>query len=65
MCHSIIELHKKIETQIIQIFDNTNKLKEKQIKSKSHLQTFIDGVNFITMKFDKYEQERKERRNHK
>ena len=47
--------------QITQIFDNTNELKEKQIKGKSHLQELSDAVDFITKKFDKYEQERKER----
>ena len=52
---------KKMEKQITQIFDNTNELNEKQIKGKSHLQELSDAVNFITKKFDKYEQERKER----
>ena len=61
MCHNIIKLHKKIEKQITQIFDNTNELKEKQIKGESHLQELSDAVDFITKKFDKYEQERKER----
>ena len=37
------------------------KRKEKQIKGKSHLQELSDAVDFITKKFDKYEQERKER----
>ena len=61
MCHNIIELHKKIENQITQIFDNTNQLKEKQIKGESHLQELSDAVDFITKKFDKCEEERKER----
>ena len=43
------------------IFDKTNKLKEKQIESQSHLQELSDAVDFITKKFDTYEQERKER----
>ena len=43
------------------MFDNTNELKEKQIKSESHLQELSDAVDFITKKFDKYEQEKKER----
>ena len=47
------------------MFDNTNELKEKQIKSESHLQELSDAVDFITKKFDKYEQEKKERRNRK
>ena len=41
------ELHKKIEKQITQIFDNTNELKEKQIKDESHLQELSDAVDFI------------------
>ena len=52
---------KKVEKQITQIFDNTNELKEKQIKGESHLQELSDAVDFITKKFDKYEQERKGR----
>ena len=50
-----------MEKQVTQIFDNTNELKEKQIKGESHLQELSDAVDFITKKFDKYEQERKER----
>ena len=52
---------KKMEKQITQIFDNTNELNEKQIKGKSYLRELSDAVDFITKKFDKYEQERKER----
>ena len=52
---------KKMENQITQIFDNTNKLKEKQIKGESHLQELSDAVDFVTKKFDKYEHERKKR----
>ena len=62
MCQNIIELHKKkIEKQITQILDNTNELKEIKMKGESHLQELSDAVDFITKKFDKYEQERKER----
>ena len=61
MCHNVIELHKKIEKRKTHIFDNTNDLKEKRIKGESHLQELTDVVCFITQKFDKYEQERKER----
>ena len=52
---------KKIEKQITHIFDNTNKLKEKNIKGKSHLQKLSNAVDFITKKFGKYKQELKER----
>ena len=61
MCHNVIELHKKIEKRKTHIFDNTNDLKEKRIKGESHLQELSDVVCFIIQKFDKYEQERKER----
>ena len=61
MCHNVIELHKKIEKRKTHIFDNINDLKEKRIKGESHLQELSDVVCFITQKFDKYEQERKER----
>ena len=50
-----------MEKQITRIFDNTNELKEKQIKGESHQQELSDTVDFIIKKFDKYEQERKER----
>ena len=50
-----------MEKQITRIFDNTNELKENQIKGESHLQELSDTVDFIIKKFDKYEQERKER----
>ena len=52
---------KKMEKQITQIFDNTNKLKEKQIKGESHLQELSDAADFVTKKFDKYEHESKKR----
>ena len=54
-------MHKKKEKQVTQIFNNTKELKEKQIKGESHLQGLSNGVDFINKKFDKYEQERKER----
>ena len=49
-----------MEKQITQIFDNINKLKEKQIKGENHLHELSDAVDFITKKLDKHEQERKE-----
>ena len=52
-------MHKKMEKRITQIFDNTSEPKEKQIKDGSHLQELSDAVDFITKKFDKYEEERK------
>ena len=61
VCQNSIELHKKIEKQMTHTFSNTNKLKEKQIKVKSHLQELSNAVDFIIKKFDKYKQERKER----
>ena len=33
-----------------QIFDNTNNLKEKQVKGESHLNELSDAVYFITKK---------------
>ena len=38
---------KKMEKQITQIFDNTNELKEKQIKDESHPQELSDATDFI------------------
>ena len=60
-CVAILLNIKKMEKQITQISDNTKKLKEKQIKSKSHLREQDHSVDFITKKFEKYKQERKER----
>ena len=53
---------KKIEKQITHMFDNTNKLKEKQINDESHLQEHNNAVDFITKKFDTYKHEIKERK---
>ena len=36
-----------MEKQITQIFDNTNELKEKQIKDESHSQELSDATDFI------------------
>ena len=44
------------------MFNNTNELKERQTKGKSHLLQLSDAVDYITKKFDKYKQERKERK---
>ena len=38
---------KKMEKQITKIFDNTNELKEKQIKDESHPQELSDATDFI------------------
>ena len=38
---------KKMEKQITQIFDNTNELKEKQIRDESHPQELSDATDFI------------------
>ena len=52
---------KKIEKPISDILENTNELKEKQFKGKSHLQELSNAVDFITKNFDTYKKERKER----
>ena len=52
---------KKIEKEITKIFTIIDDLKEKQIKDESHLQELSEAVNFITKKFNKYEQERTEK----
>ena len=57
----LLNCMKKVKKQITQILDNTNQLKEKQIKGESHLQELSDAVDFITKKFDKNKQERKQR----
>ena len=57
MCRNIIELRKNRKTT--NIFSDTIKLKEKQIKRESHLQEVSNAVDFVTKKFDPYKQERK------
>ena len=56
----LLNFIKKLEKQITQIFDNTNELKEKQIKGESHLQELGDAADFLTKKLDKYKEKRKE-----
>ena len=56
----LLNFIKKLEKQITKIFDNTNELKEKQIKGESHLQELGDAVDFLTKKLDKYKQKREE-----
>lgn len=55
-------IKKKIEKQITHILNNTNELKEKQMKGEIHLLEPIDAMGFLAKKFDTYEQERKERK---
>ena len=64
VCHTILlnsikEVEKQI-TYITYVFNNTNKLKEKQITGKSKLQELSNPVDFITKKFDTYERKERE-----
>ena len=58
-CVAILLNCVKTEKQITNIFSDTIKLKEKQIKGESHLQEVSNAVDFVTKKFDPYKQERK------
>ena len=58
-CVAILLNCAKTEKQITNIFSDTIKLKEKQIKGESHLQEVSNAVDFVTKKFDPYKQERK------
>ena len=61
MCHNITELHKKIGKKIKKTFNITNKLKGKKLKAKVTNRSLAMLRILYTKKFNKYEQERKER----
>ena len=52
---------KNVEKQITQIFENTNEMKEGQIKGKKQLAKLTEAIDFISNKFDEYEKDRKEK----
>ena len=52
---------KDVEKQITQIFENTKKLKEGQIKGEKHLAELTEAIDFISNKFEEYEKDRNEK----
>ena len=52
---------KNVEKLITQIFDNTKGMKERQNKAEKQLAELTEAIDFISNKFDEYEEDRKEK----
>ena len=50
---------KELETKVVKIYKVANTTKESQIKGEKHLEDLTSSVDYITRKFDEYEEERK------
>ena len=57
----LINVLKKLDIQVKQIFQLSQKKKESQIKGKGQLADLTKSLNFINEKFNKYEKDRKGR----
>ena len=59
-CRSIIfNCLKNLESWVNEIFENTNTLKENQIKVEKQLTDLTESVNFLSEKFHEFEPDRK------
>ena len=59
-CRSIISnCLKNLESWVNEIFENTNTLKENQIKVEKQLTDLTESVNFLSEKFHEFEPDRK------
>ena len=52
---------KNVEKLITQIFDNTKGMKERQNKAEKQLAELTEAIDFISNKFDEYEEDRDEK----
>ena len=52
---------KNVEKLITQIFDNTKGMKERQNKAEKQPAELTEAIDFISNKFDEYEEDRKEK----
>ena len=57
-----MELYEKFGRENVELFQITSSAKDSQIKGKLELKDLNEAVNFISTKFDEYENERKERK---
>ena len=51
----------QLEKQVGQIFKMLEKTKDRQTKGECQLIELVEGVDFITQKFDEYEKDRREK----
>ena len=59
-CRSIIfNCLQNLESWVNEIFENTNTLKENQIKVEKQLTDLTESVNFLSEKFHEFEPDRK------
>ena len=59
-CRSILfDYLKNLESKVNEIFENTNTLKENQIKGEKQLIDLAETVNFVSEKFHEFEADRK------
>ena len=59
-CRSILfDYLKNLESKVNEIFENTNTLKENQIKGEKQLIDLAETVNFVSEKFHEFETDRK------
>ena len=52
---------KNLEKQLTQISENTNEMKEGQIKGEKQLAELTEAIDFISNNFDEYQKDRKEK----
>ena len=63
-CRSILfDCLKYLEHKLNKIFENTNTLKENQIKGEKELTDLAETVNFLSSNFDKFEANRELKQN--
>ena len=56
---------KELESKIVKIYELENTTKESQIKDEKQVQYLTSSVDYITKKFDEYEEEREKRKSSK
>ena len=52
---------KELETKVVKIYEVANFTKESQIKGEKQLEDLASSVDYITKKFDEFEEERKKK----
>ena len=53
---------KKLEAKVLKMYGVASSTKESQIKDEKQLEDVTSSVDYITKKFDEYEEERKKER---
>ena len=52
---------KKLEAKVLKMYGVASSTKKSQIKGKKQLEDVTSSIDYITKKFDEYEEERKEK----